>query len=117
MLTWIRNIGIVRVSAAMLHALGLPADISFLPYSWDLSCRGQLLGGFKVVHSAPVLQPPFIVRSQVMKEVLLFPLCIQHYSKVMVNNTNDKHLILRWQLTVDCLYILMCLCTDVLHMV
>ena len=53
--------GIVSVSAAMLNTLGLPADISFLPYSWHLSCRGQLLGGFKVVQPAPVRQLPALV--------------------------------------------------------
>ena len=53
MLTWTKYMGRVRVSTTMLHILGLPADISFFPYSWDLTHRCHLLGGFKVRQSAP----------------------------------------------------------------
>ena len=63
---YLNQMGILRALAAMLYTLGLPADISFFPYSWDLSCCGQLLGGFKVVHSAPVSWPTPSVRSQVI---------------------------------------------------
>lgn len=64
MLTCTRKIDLVRVAAAMLDTLGLPADISFLPYSWDLCCRGQLPGGFRIFQSAPVDQTRLLADSQ-----------------------------------------------------
>lgn len=45
--------GCVRLAAAMLAHLGLPADMSFGPYSSALVRRGQMLEGLSVVHSAP----------------------------------------------------------------
>ena len=55
-LTWTRYQGRVKNSKAKVRTWGLPADISFLPYSRNLSCRGQLLAGFRIDQSAPVGQ-------------------------------------------------------------
>lgn len=92
MLAWIRNLGIVRVSAAMLNTFGLPADFSFLPYRWDLSCRGQLLGGFRAVQSAPVRQAPALVRSQSRTEGPASSAIHAHArcNKLVINNTSNK---------------------------
>lgn len=73
-LTWIIYMGCMRDAAAIATQLGLPADISFLPYNTDLARLGQVCKAFRLLQSAPA--------GNVQRNLCLWPFsCHENFSR------------------------------------